>query len=288
VDPATRNGTPLQAAPSPPPARPASQQPALERPHPALLLPVLNDLRARSGQEYQDFFQRLVADIRARGVQVPIIAYREAAKLRVIDGETRRQAALLAGAESIPVLVYEHKPEDKAILLAQLLANSMRLDMNPLEYAATYQQLMQLNNWTQAELAKQVQVSAGQVARVLAISTRLSAEVQTMVAAGDLSPRAAYALTRLPEQQQLELAKKAVTLPMAVESIEDAVGKLRGNGRKAKAKPLKLKLDGVQIVATNPTIEGLQAFFERGLAALRRLAKDGDDIAFLPARLKAV
>jgi ParB-like chromosome segregation protein Spo0J len=146
---------------------------------------------------------------------------------------------------------------------------------------------MRLNDWTQADLARHVRVSPAQVVRVLAISTKLPGEVQAMVAAGELAPRAAYALSRLSDiPTVIDLAKKARDLPMAVESVEEAVKKLLGNGRKAKAKPLKLKLDGVQIVANNPTLDGLQAFAERLLAALKRLAKEGDGIEFLPARLK--
>lgn len=284
METATRNG---QHPPVATPCLPATPQPVLERPHPSLLAAPHYDLRVRTGSDYQGMFHRLTADIAARGVQVPIIAYRESPRLRVIDGETRRQAALLAGVDSVPVLVYAEKPDDKAILLGQLLANSMRLDMTPLEYAATYQQLMKANGWSQAELAKNVHASPAQVAKVLAISTKLCDQAQALVASGDLSPRAAYALTRLPDhQQQAELARKAVDLPMAVESVEEAVNKLLG-GKKAKAKPLKLRLDGVQMVASNATLENLQAFGERLVAAVKRLVKDGDAIEYLPSRLKA-
>jgi ParB/RepB/Spo0J family partition protein len=262
-------------------------QPLLLRVVVALILAVAKDIRDRTTPDYRDFFDRLVADIRERGVQVPLIAYREGERLRVIDGETRRLAALMAGAETVPVLVYDQKPNDAALKLAQLLANSLRRDNTPLELAAVYQELMRLNDWTQADLARHVRVSPAQVVRVLAISTKLPGEVQAMVAAGELAPRAAYALSRLSDiPTVIDLAKKARDLPMAVESVEEAVKKLLGNGRKAKAKPLKLKLDGVQIVANNPTLDGLQAFAERLLAALKRLAKEGDGIEFLPARLK--
>ncbi len=66
------------------------------------------------------------------------------------------------------------------------------------------------------------------------------------------------------------------------------MNRLRGNGRKAKGQPLKLRGDGVQVTVSDPAIEGLQAFAERLVAALKRLAKDGDAIESLPTRLKAL
>jgi len=271
VDPASRN-----------------PQPVLEHAHPTLLLPVLHDIRDRSSPENRDFLDRLTADVRERGIQVPLIAYREGAKLRVIDGETRRLAALLALLESVPVLAYEEKPDEASLKLGQLLANSMRRENTPLELAAIYSDLMWLNGWTQADLARAVRVSPAHVAKVLAISGKLLPEVQELVAAGKLPPRAAYAISRLPMPQQAELANKAASLPMAVETVEAKVAALLGNGRKVKPKPLKLKLDGVQFIVNTPTLDGLQAFAERLLAAIKRLAKDGDGIEYLPARLKGV
>ncbi len=267
--------------------RAATPQPVLEHVHPSRLLPVLNDLRDREAPDYLDFFHnRLVPDIRERGVQMPLIAYWDGEMARLVDGMTRYLAALMAAVQAVPVLVYAHKPDDKALPLASLLANSLRRDMTPLELAGVYQELTRLNGWSQAELARHARVSPAHVAKVLAISTKLCPEARELVAAGKLSPRAAYALTRLPEQQQANLARKAVDFPLAVESVEEAVSKLLDNGRKPKAKPLKLRFDGICMTVINPTTDGLQAFFERGLAAVKKLGKDGDGPEFLPARMK--
>jgi|GEM_PF-3301961 len=253
--------------------------------HPSWLLPVRNDKRTRTGAEYQGYFANFTADVKARGVQQPVIAMTEGDAARVVDGETRRQAALLAGLDSIPILLYQRELSEAELAVAQLQANAQRRDFTPLELAAVYQELMRLNGWSQSQLAHAIHVSPGRVAKVLAISTRLCAEVRELVIAG-LPPRAAYALSRLQGPQQVELARKAVEVPWAVETVEAKVAALLGNNKKAKAKPLKLKLDGVQMVASNPSLDGLQAFAERLLAALKRLAKDGDGVEYLPARLR--
>src|SRR5262249_22052536 len=159
-----------------------------------------------------------------RGVQVPLIAYREGERLRVIDGETRRLGALMAGVETVPVLVYDTKPDSAALKLAQLLVNTLRRDNTPLERAAVYQALMEINEWTQAEVARHTHATPAQIAKDLAISNRCCEAVRALVAANQLKPRAAYAISKLPDaQQQAELARKAVELPMAVESVEEAV-----------------------------------------------------------------
>ena len=68
--------------------------------------------------------------------------------------------------------------------------------------------------------------------------------------------------------------------------VEVVDGLLHGTARQKKPRPLKVRLDGVQVMAGNPTLEGLQVFAEKLLATIKKLLKDGDGIEFLPARLK--
>ncbi len=282
METATRNGhTPL-AIPCPA----APDLAVLDIPVFCILPPEPDD-RDRAAPDYLLHEQRLADDIGVRGVRQPIYVMRlSGTSFRALTGWTRTLASRRAGKETIPAFVLDRPLNEAEQEMEKLLENEMRHDFTPLELARIYLRLMKLNGWSQAELAKNVHASPAQVAKVLAISTKLSAEVQALVTSGDLSPRAAYALTRLPEQQQAELARKAVSVPMAVESVEEAVNKLLG-GKKVKAKPLKLRLDGVQMVASNATLEGLQAFGERLVAAVKRLVKEGDGIEFLPARIKA-
>lgn len=246
--------------------------PALEHVPPALLLPVENDLRERNTPDYLDYFHnRLVPDVRERGVQVPVIAYREGGKLRVMDGETRRLAAVLAGQGSLPALIHEEKPNEADLKRAQLLANTMRRDMQLLELAAVYSDLMRINGWTQADLARAVHVSAAQVAKVLAISGNLLPEVQELVAAGKLPPRAAYALSRLPMPQQMELATKAVN--MCVEAVEARVTAMLGK-KQPKAKPVKFSACGITGTIKGNPLEALRALHAKIAEVLKRIERD--------------
>ena len=116
---------------------PKSQRPiqtyVLVHKPPAWLLGVQVDKRVRSGPDYAEFFPRFVADLRLRGVLVPIIAVRRGEVAEVLDGETRRLAALMAGCATVPILVYDQQLAESDLIVAQLQANEMRLDFTDLE-----------------------------------------------------------------------------------------------------------------------------------------------------------
>ena len=268
----------------------ASPQPTLEHINPALLLPPLIDLRDRTAPDYLDYFHnQLLPDIRKRKVQVPLTGYREGDRVRIGDGLTRLQGALLAGLETVPVLVWPHKPDENQMVLSMLLANAMRRDMQSLELAAAYSNLLELNGWTQADLARALHVSPAHVAKVLAISAKLHPEAQELVAAGKLVPRAAYAISRLPVDQQLELARKAASLPMAVESVEEAVIRILGNGRKIASKPVKFRACGVSgaIETVNgDAVPTFKAFTARCIEVSKQIDRNPELGAVLPRLLR--
>jgi ParB/RepB/Spo0J family partition protein len=264
-----------------------TSQPVLEHVHPSLLLPVLHDICDRSTPDYLDFMHnRLVPDLIERGVQVPLLAYIEGLKRRLIDGMKRWEGSLMARLESIPVLVYPEKPPEGALVLGTLLCNSLRRDNTPLELAAVYQELMQLNGWSQADLARAIKVCPAQVAKTLAISTKLCPEAQELVAAGKLPPRAAYAISRLPVQQQAELAKKAADLPMAVETVEAKVAALLGSGRKAVPKPLKFSACGVSGSVKGDPLAAFRALHGKLGEVFKQIERNPALADVLPSLLK--
>ena len=75
--------------------------------HPCSLERVFNDNRTRSGTDWQEHFEGFVENVRQFGVLVPIIAVREGEVKRIVDGQTRADAAMLAGLDLVPILLYE-------------------------------------------------------------------------------------------------------------------------------------------------------------------------------------
>jgi ParB/RepB/Spo0J family partition protein len=277
----------MQSVPIAATAAPArTGAPTLSHVHPATLLPVADDIRDRTAPDYREWFDRLVADVRLNGIRVPIIVYREGVRCRVIDGETRRLCCLMAGnVEAVPILIYEQKPDDAALKLAQFQANAMRLGMSPLECAAVYADLMKLNGWSHADLSRRIHVSPAQIAKCLAISAKLCPEVQEMVAAGDVPPRAAYAISRCDPAMQFDLARKVKDGLLCVEGLEIHLPKL--NGRKVKQKPVKLSLNGVVVQISGDVVEGLRAFVGKATEALKRLDKDNLPPDVLPSLMRS-
>ena len=267
------------------------QQPAQVSVLPVELLPPLDDIRDRSTSEYRAFFDCLMADLKEHGVRVPLIAFRDGNKPRVIDGETRRQGLLLGGMYNpVPVLLYGEKPDESALKIGQLQANALRLGMTDLEYAAVYQQLMKLNGWSPAELFRTIKVNPSTGSKRLAISTRLCDQAKAWVADGSLAARPAYALSRLEAiPLQLEVAKKYRKGVLCAEGVEEEVARLLSGGKRVKkVKPLKLKLDAIEIITKRDTpLETLAATLDKVSVVVRKLLKEHKGPEYLQLELKS-
>lgn len=115
----------------------------------------------------------------------------------LVAGHRRVAAAEQVGLETVPALVHE-AADAPARLLATLLENLQRLDLDPVEEAGGYRQLVDAG-WSQAEVARRVRRSRGHVSRRLRILT-LPEEVQTMVSEGSVTVEHAYTLSRLVDK----------------------------------------------------------------------------------------
>ena len=121
-------------------------------------------------------------------------------------GERRWRATQAAGLSTIPAIVRE--TEDGDLLRDALLENLHRSQLNPIEEAAAYQQLMEEFDTTQEQLAKRIGRSRPQISNTIRL-LKLPALVQRRVAAGILSAGHARALLALTDQAQIEtLAQK--------------------------------------------------------------------------------
>ena len=172
----------------------------------------------------EDDLDELVTSIQEVGVLQPVV-------VRVIDtqkptyelvmGERRLRASKLAGLDEIPAIVREVRDDD--LLRDALLENLHRSDLNPLEEAAAYQQLLDDFKCTQAELSERIGRSRPQIANTLRL-LRLPSLVQRRVAAGVLSQGHARALLGLDEPSHMEeLAQRIVAEGLSVRATEEAV-----------------------------------------------------------------
>jgi ParB-like chromosome segregation protein Spo0J len=265
----------------PPPATFSYDPPtALVRPNP--------DKRDRSDPKYAEHRDTVLRpDIRRRGIQVPLLAFLLSdLRKQVFDGGTRLEIAMLDGIELVPVLTYAVKPAD--LEGATFLANEYRLDWSPAERGRFYLEKMRKHGWTQAEMCRQIPgLKPARVCKTLKWLEELPPEFHDRVGEGDglIPERGAYTICGFPLEERRELCEKFIAGLMTLDILDGR--RKKNKGEKAKSKPLKLKLDGVQMVANNPTLDGIEVFAKRILAGVQKLKKDGDGIEFLQGRLKA-
>jgi ParB family chromosome partitioning protein len=164
----------------------------------------------------------LTASIRELGVLQPILV-RELAPERfaLIAGERRWRAAKRAGLQLMPIIVRDMS--DELTLQHALVENLHRDDLNPLEEAAAYQQLIEDFNMTQEAVANRVGRSRSAVANLLRLF-QLPPQIQRMIADGQVSAGHAKALLATPDRGLQEaLARRIVTEGLTVRDTEDAI-----------------------------------------------------------------
>ena len=164
----------------------------------------------------------LASSIREVGVLQPILV-RETAddEYELIAGERRWRAARRAGLQTIPVLV--QSATDVHSLEQALVENLHREDLNPLEEAGAFQQLVDEFGYTHEQVAARVGKSRTAVTNILRL-LQLPAGVQRALADGVLSAGHARALLGTPDRSfQEDLAKRAVAEGLTVRAVEDAV-----------------------------------------------------------------
>jgi ParB family chromosome partitioning protein len=162
----------------------------------------------------------------------------------LIMGERRLRAARAAGLETVPAIVRD--TTDDAMLRDALLENIHRVQLNPLEEAAAYQQLLEEFGATHEELASKIGRSRSQVTNTIRL-LKLPVKVQTRVAAGVISAGHARALLGLPDAEaQDALATRIVAEGMSVRATEEAVAMAAAERPAAKRRARNITAPGVE------------------------------------------
>lgn len=180
-------------------------------------------------------FAELVHSIRELGVLQPIVVREKSeGKYELIMGERRLRASKEAGLTKIPAVIRE--TEDQNMLRDALLENLHRSDLNPLEEASAYAQLLEDFGITQEQLAERIGRSRPQITNTLRL-LKLPASVQRQVAAGVLSAGHARAILGATDASKMEyFATKTINEGLSVRSLEELVGFDKPEIKKPKIK----------------------------------------------------
>jgi ParB family chromosome partitioning protein len=178
----------------------------------------------------EDDLRELTASIEELGLLQPIVVRpRSEGGYELVMGERRLRAAKAAGWSKIPAIV--RRTEDADMLRDALLENLHRAQLNPLEEAAAYQQLLDDFSCTQEELSTRIKRSRPQISNTIRL-LKLAPSVQRKVAAGVLSAGHARALLGIESHEDQErLAQRIIAENLTVRATEELVALQSGTTR---------------------------------------------------------
>ncbi len=196
----------------------------------------------------------LAASITEHGLIQPLVVTQQDGQYILIAGERRWRAAQLAGLEQLPAIVKEATPQ--AMLELAIIENIQRADLNALEEAYAYQQLMDEFGLTQEEVAKRVGKGRSTVANLVRLLD-LPAKIRQAILDGTISGRHARELLRLPTpEMQNNAFNQIARLNLSVRQTEILVNNLLAD-EKPQPRPKK---------TLPPELLDLQSQFERSLS----------------------
>ena len=185
----------------------------------------LSEIEPNKNQPRQKFDEAAITSladsIRQHGLIQPIVVRATASGYQIVAGERRWRACRMLGMSEIPVIIKELSDSETAQLA--LIENIQREDLNPIEEASAYKELMEKYDMTQEELSKAV----GKSRHAISIAVRLlnmPDEVQKLLKNGELSAGQAKAIAAAEtDEEMIELAKKAANGQLTVRAIEKLI-----------------------------------------------------------------
>ena len=185
----------------------------------------LNLIEPNSEQPRKNFdeesLQELADSSRQYGILQPLIVQKKGNHYEIIAGERRWRAAKLAGITDVPVLIREY--DKQQTMEIALIENVQRADLNPIEEAQAFQQLIQEFHLTQEEIANRVSKNRATITNSMRL-LKLDVRVQDMLADGKISSGHARALLGLEEgERQYQVAVKINEEKLSVRDVEKLV-----------------------------------------------------------------
>ncbi len=176
----------------------------------------------------------LADSIRQHGLIQPILVRSTGTGYQIVAGERRWRACRMLGMSEIPAVVKEFSDSETAQIA--LIENIQREDLNPIEEAAAYKELMENYNMTQEELSKAVGKSRSAIANAVRL-LNMPEKVQELLRKGELSAGQAKAIAAAEsEEQMVDLAERAANGQITVRAIEKLLAQKDGEEKEEPEK----------------------------------------------------
>ena len=204
------------------------------------ILPI-NDVEPNKNQPRRTFNEdsllELSDSIKQHGIVQPIVVTKQSDYYEIIAGERRWRAAKMAGLKEVPVVIKDYSPQE--IMEVALIENIQREDLNPVEEAKAYQNLIEEYNLKQDQVAEKVSKSRTAITNSLRL-LKLDEKVQEMLMNESISSGHARALLGLKDnEKQYTVAMQIFDEKLSVRETEKLIKSMNAP---AKQKPAKKEL----------------------------------------------
>lgn len=185
----------------------------------------ISRIEPNEGQPRKSFdeetLKELADSMKEYGILQPLLVKRKGGNFQIIAGERRWRAAKMAGLKEVPVIVREYNKQQSVEIA--LIENVQRADLNPIEEALAYQQLMQEFGLKQEEIALRVSKNRAKITNSIRL-LKLAEPVQQLLISGEISSGHARALLGLEDkEQQIALASQIIEKGLNVRQVEKLV-----------------------------------------------------------------
>jgi ParB family chromosome partitioning protein len=216
----------------------------------------------------EEYLQELASSIKEHGILQPLVVVPMGdGNYQIIVGERRWRASQLAGLTEVPVIVRDAMEEQQKLELA-LIENIQRHNLDPIEEAQAYQQLIEQYKLTQEEVAKKMGKGRTTVTNMLRLLT-LPLKIQRAVAEGIISEGHARPIISLPGlEKQLAMFEEVVRENMTVRQVEARVREIMDRPRKDKAPRANAGAD--------PEVAAMESNLRGKLGTKVRIQKSGN------------
>lgn len=224
----------------------------------------------------QAALEELSNSIRVYGILQPITVRMKDDTYELIAGERRLRAAKLANLETVPVIINNMSDESSAVLA--LLENLQREDLNFIEEAMGYENLIKEHSFTQQQLAEKLGKNQSTIANKLRI-LRLPSEIKIKLVENSLTERHARALLKLPEEELMrdvldKIIKNELTVKKTEKLIKDILEELEAPEEPEKKQNIKGAM-GIRIYL-NTMKQAFDAILGTGIEAKYNEIDKGD------------
>lgn len=201
----------------------------------------LNDVEPNKKQPRklfnEDRLNELAESIKQHGIVEPLIVVKKDDYYEIVAGERRWRAARIAGLKEVPVVIKDYTPEQ--VVEIALIENLQREDLNPIEEAKAYKQLIDDYKLKQDDIAERVSKSRTTITNALRL-LKLDERVQAMVIEECISSGHARALLAVDDkEEQYEIACRVFDQKMSVRETESLIKKLKKRDTIKEKEPLQ-------------------------------------------------